>query len=203
MEVIIMDKWERAMEELEFGGSSKRSIKESLGILSFKQSGACYWLIAIVLAGIIIFFINIRCANILNSLIDTIIIVQLAIFGAIFTLYSIILVFFSDSLTNFLIDFDSKRNLNKFREFTSYYGDLLYVIFTSILVSILYKILLLRWDEYFIGDYFFYVGEPIGIICLTFVLRCILEIYSAIFNTISLFKISMHIKIQALQNKDK
>ena len=66
-----------------------------------------------------------------------------------------------------------------------------------------YKILLLRGDEYFIGDYYFYVGESLGIICLTFVLRCILEIYSAIFNTISLFKISMHIKIQALQNKDK
>ncbi|MDU4711924.1 MAG: hypothetical protein E6Y16_02230 [Veillonella sp.] len=198
-----MDKWERAMDELEFGGSSKQSIIEALGILSFKQSGACYWSIAIVLAGVIISFINIRYTTIFNSLIDTIIIVQLAIFGAIFTLYSIILVFFSDSLTNFLIDFDSKRNLSKFREFTSYYGDLLYVIFTSILVSILYKILLLRGDEYFIEDCFVYVEKGLGIIYLVFVLRCILEIYSAIFNTISLFKISMHIKIKNLQNKDE
>lgn len=198
-----MDKWEQAMEELEFGGSSKQSIIEALGILSFKQSGAFYWSIAIVLAVAIISFINIRYATIFNSLIDTIIIVQLAIFGAIFTLYSIILVFFSDSLTNFLIDFDSKCNLNKFREFTSYYGDLLYVIFTSILVSILYKIILLRGDEYFTVECFPYVGIVLGIIYLIFVLRCILEIYSAIFNTISLFKISMHIKIQALQNKEK
>ena len=198
-----MDKWERAMEELEFGGSSKRAIKDALGILSFKQSGACYWIIAIVLAGIIISFINISYANILNSLIDTIIIVQLAIFGAIFTLYSIILVFFSDSLTNFLIDFDSERNLNKFREFTSYYGDLLYVIFTSILVSMIYKIILLRGDDYFIVDCFSYIIKGLGAIYLAFILRCILEIYSAIFNTISLFKISMHIKIKALQDKAK
>ena len=198
-----MDKWEQAIAELLFGGSSKQSIIEALGILSFKQSGAFYWSIAIVLAVAIISFINIRYATIFNSLIDTIIIVQLAIFGAIFTLYSIILVFFSDSLTNFLIDFDSKCNLNKFREFTSYYGDLLYVIFTSILVSILYKIILLRGDEYFTVECFPYVGIVLGIIYLIFVLRCILEIYSAIFNTISLFKISMHIKIQALQNKEK
>lgn len=198
-----MDKWERAMDELEFGGSSKKSMIKALGILSFRQSGAYYWRIAIVLACLIIYFINIRYITIFNSLIDTIVIIQLAIFGAIFTLYSIILVFFSDSLTNFLIDFDSERNLNKFKEFTSYYGDLLYVIFTSILVSMIYKIILLRGDDYFIVDCFSYIIKGLGAIYLAFILRCILEIYSAIFNTISLFKISMHIKIKALQDKAK
>lgn len=198
-----MDKWERAMDELEFGGSSKKSMIKALSILSFRQSGAYYWRIAIVLACLIIFFINIRYITIFNSLIDTIVIIQLAIFGAIFTLYSIILVFFSDSLTNFLIDFDSERNLNKFKEFTSYYGDLLYVIFTSILVSMIYKIILLRGDDYFIVDCFSYIIKGLGAIYLAFILRCILEIYSAIFNTISLFKISMHIKIKALQDKAK
>ena len=198
-----MDKWERAMDELEFGGSSKKSMIKALGILSFRQSGAYYWRIAIVLACLIIYFINIRYITIFNSLIDTIVIIQLAIFGAIFTLYSIILVFFSDSLTNFLIDFDSERNLNKFKEFTSYYGDLLYVIFTSILVSMIYKIILLRGDDYFIVDCFSYIIKGLGAIYLAFILRCILEIYSAIFNTISLFKISMHIKINALQDKAK
>lgn len=198
-----MDKWERAKDELEFGGSSKQSMIKALGILSFSESGAYYWCIAIVLACLIISFINIRYINIFNSLIDTIVIIQLAIFGAIFTLYSIILVFFSDSLTNFLIDFDSERNLNKFKEFTSYYGDLLYVIFTSILISMIYKIILLRGDDYFIEDCFIYIEKGLGAIYLAFILRCILEIYSAIFNTINLFKISMNIKINALQDKDK
>ena len=194
-----MDKWERAKDELEFGGSSKQSMIKALGILSFSESGAYYWCIAIVLACLIISFINIRYINIFNSLIDTIVIIQLAIFGAIFTLYSII----SDSLTNFLIDFDSERNLNKFKEFTSYYGDLLYVIFTSILISMIYKIILLRGDDYFIEDCFIYIEKGLGAIYLAFILRCILEIYSAIFNTINLFKISMYIKINALQDKDK
>ena len=35
------------------------------------------------------------------------------------------------------------NDLNKFKEFTSYFGNLLYVIFTSILASLLYKILML------------------------------------------------------------
>lgn len=198
-----MDKWKRAMDELEFGGSSKKSMIKALGILSFRKSGACYWCIAIIFTVLIVFYNNIRYDTIFSSLIDTIIIVQLAIFGAIFTLYSIILVFFSDSLTNFLINFDSERDLNKFKEFTSYFGNLLYVIFTSILASLLYKILMLRGDDFFLQDYLVWIEKCIGVIYLIFVLRCIIEIYSAIFNTVSLFKISMCIKINALQDKDK
>lgn len=197
------DIWNKKLREFSsFNKSSIMALIKAFSILSIKGRHKWNWVLPIIIASVIVLFNNWGEDKAFNSVIESILPIQLAIFGIIFTLYSIILVFFSDALTIFLIRLEKECKYDALNSYIGYYGDLLYVFFSSICISLVVKIGLIRIEEVPDFNFINYIGKVIVFLYLTFTFRCIMEIYSSIYNTINLFRLSMYVRISDLKNKD-
>lgn len=197
------DIWNKKLREFSsFNKSSIMALIKAFSILSIKGKHKWNWVLPIIIASVIVLFNNWGEDKAFNSVIESILPIQLAIFGIIFTLYSIILVFFSDALTIFLIRLEKECKYDALNSYIGYYGDLLYVFFSSICISLIVKIGLIRIEAVPDFNFINYIGKVIIFLYLTFTFRCIMEIYSSIYNTINLFRLSMYVRISDLKNKD-
>ena len=94
--------WNKKLREFSsFNKSSIVALIKAFSILSVKGRNKWNWVLPILISSFIVLFNNLDYHKTFNSVIESMLPIQLAIFGIIFTLYSIILVFFSDALTIF------------------------------------------------------------------------------------------------------
>lgn len=133
--------------------------------------------------------------NICGILMD----VQLAIFGCIFAVYSILLAFLSDSYVERLLRIDYHSKSNYLQVSTRYYESALLIYFVAILFSLTYKLLLECMPEYYVLTSSHILNEAIaGTLLFAYFLysiRAIYELRSIITNTLLLFRASIQYKI--------
>lgn len=125
--------------------------------------------------------------------------IQSSILGCIFTVYTILNGFLSDSYVRKLLKVDLNNRTSMLKECTSYYASALFIFFIGVVVSGLVKIFLhCVPDDFYLFDSKITNDILAGImLCCyySFSFRVIIELKSAIFNTIALFQTSMAYKI--------
>ena len=133
--------------------------------------------------------------NICGILMD----VQIAIFGCIFAVYSILLAFLSDSYVERLLRIDYHNKSSYLQASTRYYESALLIYFVAILLSLTYKLLLECMPENYVFSSSHALNETLaGILLFVYFLysiRAIYELKSIITNTLLLFRTSIQFKI--------
>lgn len=134
-----------------------------------------------------------------SEICNDILTIQVAILGCIFTVYSILLGFLSDSYIKKILKVDLQNRKSFLKTSTSYYESALFMYFTGIVISGLVKIILHCMPYNFVLFSSNYGNEILATILLilyySFSFRIVLELKSAIYNTIVLFRTSMAYKI--------
>ena len=139
--------------------------------------------------------------NICGILMD----VQIAIFGCIFAVYSILLAFLSDSYVERLLRIDYHSKSSYLQASTRYYESALLIYFVAILLSLTCKLLLECMPEYYVLTSNHKLNETLaGILLFAYFLysiRTIYELKSIIANTLLLFRTSIQFKILGFKEK--
>ena len=130
--------------------------------------------------------------------------VQIAIFGCIFAVYSILLAFLSDSYVERLLCIDYHSKSSYLQASTRYYESALLIYFVAILLSLTCKLLLECMSECYVLTSNHMFNEALAAILLfiyfLFSIRTIYELKSIIANTLLLFRTSIQFKILDFEN---
>lgn len=133
--------------------------------------------------------------NICGILMD----VQIAIFGCIFAVYSILLAFLSDSYIKRLLRIDYDNRTSYLQASTRYYESALLIYFVAILLSLTCRLLLECMCEYYALTTNHIFNEVLACVLLfayfLYSIRTIYELKSIIINTLLLFRTSIQFKI--------
>lgn len=131
--------------------------------------------------------------------------VQIAIFGCIFAVYSILLAFLSDSYVERLLRIDYHSKSSYLQASTRYYEAALLIYFVAILLSLSCKLLLECMPEYYVLTSNHMLNEALAAFLLfiyfLFSIRTIFELKSIIVNTLLLFRTSIQFKILDFEDK--
>lgn len=131
--------------------------------------------------------------------------VELALFGCIFTVYSISLAFFSDNYLKRLSHIMDKSKADLLTSSIKYYESVLFIFFLGICLSIAVIILLISLPEN-MRVFYNIMDEITAFTCLlmylSLTLRIIYEIKSTIYNTISLFRVHIAYKFIDFNNEE-
>lgn len=133
--------------------------------------------------------------------------VQIALFGCIFAVYSILLAFLSDEYVKKLLSIDYHQQSSYLSKSTRYYEAALLIYFVSIILSLCMKIILICIPEGFLLTDNMAVNESLASLMLAlyfvFSIRVICELKSVVANTLLLFRSSMAFKIQRFAEEDE
>ena len=131
--------------------------------------------------------------------------IQVAIFGCVFGVYSILLAFLSDSYIKKLLKVEYKDRKNYLKASTEYYGAALFIYFVAIIISLVLNIFLNCMPVDFIMPWSHFTNELVAsfllMIYLTYSIRVIYELKSVIGNTLLLFRTSLIYKIQSFTDE--
>lgn len=195
------DTWYKNIE----GFSNQNSSSLEALIKSFRLISVCHgnwkdWILPCIGAVYVCFFADLYTHNGINEIVNRFLDIQLALLGIVFTVYSIILVFFSDEMTKLMIRIEESQKVEYLEIYTNYYADLLFLAFFSVTLTMVYKIILADGAIYaikceLINKFFMFAY-------FSFVLRLLWEMKSTIYNTVCLFRLSMAVRLNSLRNKD-
>lgn len=137
--------------------------------------------------------------NILEKITYNLMGVLLALFGCVFSVYSIILAFLSDSYIKKLCEIDYDTNSTYLKRSTSYYEAVLFIFFIAIIINIILMLLMNSIEPNYVLTDNNLINTILAISCLwiyfSFVFRVIYEIKSTIYNTLVLFRSSIAYKL--------
>ena len=133
--------------------------------------------------------------------------VQIALFGCIFAVYSILLAFLSDEYVKKLLSIDYHQQSSYLSKSTRYYEAALLIYFVSIILSLCMKIILTCIPEGFLLTDNMVMNEVLASLLLAlyfvFSIRVICELKSVVANTLLLFRSSIAFKIQRFAEEDE
>ncbi len=133
--------------------------------------------------------------------------VEIALFGCVFAVYSILLAFLSDEYVKKLLEFDYYRQTNYLRKSTKYYEAALFIYFVAIGISLVYKLTIECMPQNFALINSELANEIVAGVLLfpyfAYSLRTIYELKSIVGNTLLLFRASIQYKIIAFVKEDK
>ena len=129
--------------------------------------------------------------------------VEIALFGCVFSVYSILLAFLSDNYVKKLLQIDYHRQTSYLRRSTRYYEAALFIYFVAIGLSLICKLIVECLPQNFILTNSDCLNEILAGLLLyvyfSYSLRAIYELKSIIGNTLLLFRASIQYKILAFQ----
>lgn len=133
--------------------------------------------------------------------------VEIALFGCVFAVYSILLAFLSDEYVKKLLEIDYYRQTNYLRKSTKYYEAALFIYFVAIGISLVYKLTIECMPQNFALINSELENEIVAGVLLfpyfAYSLRTIYELKSIVGNTLLLFRASIQYKIIAFVKEDK
>ena len=133
--------------------------------------------------------------------------VEIALFGCVFAVYSILLAFLSDEYVKKLLEIDYYRQTNYLRKSTKYYEAALFIYFVAIGISLVYKLTIECMPQNFALINSELANEIVAGVLLfpyfAYSLRTIYELKSIVGNTLLLFRASIQYKIIAFVKEDK
>lgn len=138
---------------------------------------------------------------------ETFLDVQIAIFGCIFAVYSILLALLSDSYIKKLLHVDYHNRSSYLKASTRYYESALFIYFVAIGVSLILKVAVQCMSEDFVLTNNHLFNEVLACILLLFYfaysIRAVYELKSIIGNTLLLFRTSLAFKIQTFKEESE
>lgn len=133
--------------------------------------------------------------------------VLLALFGCVFSVYSIILAFLSDSYIKKLCEIDYNEQSSYLKKSTSYYEAVLFLYFIAIVVDLILMLLVNSIEPNYVLTSNDFMNTTLAICLLwlffSFIFRVVYEIKSTIYNTLVLFRASIAYKLLAFAKQDK
>ena len=133
--------------------------------------------------------------------------VEIALFGCVFAVYSILLAFLSDEYVKKLLEIDYYRQTNYLRKSTKYYEAALFIYFVAIGISLVYKLTIECMPQNFALINSELANEIVAGVLrfpyFAYSLRTIYELKSIVGNTLLLFRASIQYKIIAFVKEDK
>lgn len=133
--------------------------------------------------------------------------VEIALFGCVFAVYSILLAFLSDEYVKKLLEIDYYKQTNYLRKSTKYYEAALFIYFFAIGISLVYKLIIECMPQNFALTNSRLANEIVAGVLLfiyfAYSLRTIYELKSIVGNTLLLFRASIQYKIIAFAKEDE
>lgn len=131
--------------------------------------------------------------------------VQIAIFGCIFAVYSILLAFLSDDYIKKLVRIGYRDHTSYLKASTRYYEAALFIYFVAIGVSLIYKLIIECMPQYYILTDNNQVNELLAGVALftyfVYSIRAVYELKSIVGNTLLLFRTSIQFRILSFESE--
>ena len=201
--------YKHAARELIDIPSSIEIIKEAFGEIKFQDGERIWWFISLLLSTWISWrtCFSYNTVEFTKTIINDVITMQLALFGIVFTVFSIILAFFNDNMLKTLSAKQLKhKEESALKTYLSYYEKILFLYFVNISITFVIKMFVGTISNNFViynkifSDILAFV---ILLVYYTFSIRVFFEIKSIIYNTISLFRINLSYKFIDFLKQDK
>ena len=182
---------------------SYRMIIDSFSILNINGSMKS-WLGALVVTILIILGIDLNDIKVQLNIVSKILDLELAIFSVLFTIYSIVLIFLSDDFIDVMVNI-TKTNTDKeesfFEGYLSYLGHVLFIYFMGLIFTILlfFSLTVLdRMKPEISLTCLMYFAYFVYFVYFIFSSRIIWELQSVIYNVISIFRMSLSVRLNLL-----
>jgi hypothetical protein len=146
--------------------------------------------------------------SIFISILELLVSILLGIFGIIFTAYSILLAFLNENYIKKLSQIKQDNdNVSYLKKSTTYYESVLFLYFTGMFISIIVLILVKVMDVNFtLTENLLFnnlLASILLFIYMFYTLRIIYELKSTIYNTITLFRVSISYKLIDFAKEEK
>lgn len=132
--------------------------------------------------------------------------VQIAIFGCIFAVYSILLAFLSDDYIKKLVRIGYHDHTSYLKASTRYYEAALFIYFVAIGVSLIYKLIIECMPQYYVLTDNNQVNELLAGVALfiyfVYSIRAVYELKSIVGNTLLLFRTSIQFRILSFEDDE-
>lgn len=203
--------YKKAAKALSNPKPSSYYIKEAIKELIKPQKSEIFWWIVSVIISVPTAYIicfSYKTVVLTDTILNIFLGIQLALFGVVFTVFSIILAFFNDNMLKTLsrIEMENKDE-SYLTKNLSYYEKILFLYFINIIVTLMGIIIVKLTDENFvlISKTFSDISAFIvSLLYYLFSLKVLLEIKSMIYNTIMLFRANLSYKfVGFLQDSDE
>lgn len=184
--------------------TSSQMIREAFSILDICGSWKA-WAIALVVAVLVTGGVDINNSHLQLSIVSKILEIELSIFAVLITIYSIVLIFLSDDFIYTMIkieDDHGNSNISLFEAYVYYLGHILFLFFLGLVFTIILFFSITITAEI--------IEKPQIPICLIysayfayflFSARLIWELKSVIYNVISIFRMSLVIRLTLLEQR--
>ncbi len=203
------DKYENIINEYLCCPPAKNMIIDSLKeILPSKTGGKIGFILSFIFATLLAIKIGFDEKTVTLTLTSSqnILTALLAIFACLFSVYSILLAFLSDSYIKKLLNIDYDKKTCYLKKSTTYYESVLFLYFLAISLSGILVLFLNCIDNNFLIINNTIICNIISmgllIVYFTFVFRVFYELKSVIYNTILLFRNSIAYKILAFYKEE-
>lgn len=132
--------------------------------------------------------------------------VQIAIFGCIFAVYSILLAFLSDDYIKKLVRIGYRDHTSYLKASTRYYEAALFIYFVAIGLSLTYKLIIECMPQYYVLTDNNQANELLAGVALSiyfvYSIRAVYELKSIVGNTLLLFRTSIQFRILSFENDE-
>lgn len=207
---MILTNYDDIIKELIEDTSQKSNVNSAMKeLIPHKLSDAMIYLV-IFIVSLVVSVLSVFRGNtviISQNIIKELLSIQLALFGCVFTVYSISLAFFSDNYLKRLSRIVNKgTNMTFLTTSIKYYESALFLYFIGISLSIIAMVILMTIDENFRllnNDFDPYIALFLLLLYLVFTFRIIFEIKSTIYNTIHLFRVHIAYKFIDFKNDNE
>lgn len=164
-------------------------------------------MITALLISIFVGFSN-NTISVFVSILELLVSILLGIFGIVFTAYSILLAFLNENYMKKLSQIKQDNdNVSYLKKSTSYYESVLFLYFVGMFISIIILIVLKTIDINFtLTENLLFnniLASILLFIYLFYTLRIIYELKSIIYNTITLFRVSISYKLIDFAKEEK
>lgn len=202
----------KAAEELKNIPKSKEIIKHSFKEIIPNKENILDTVIFLLLGTIFAIFMGFSndTIKIFKEFIGILLNIQLIVFGFIFSIYSIILAFFSDEYIKKIVRIESENKETMLKTLLTYYESVLYMYFINVAITGIIEIALLCIPD----DFGLCSNKLLNCFLATFLMsiynsysfRVFYELKSTIYNTINIFRTSIAYRLLSFAencNKDE
>ena len=145
--------------------------------------------------------------EVFRNVIEIFLTIQIAVFGVLFTVYSILLSFLNNDFMKLLANSPESYGKSQLRVCTEYFESVLFLYFMSILLSLSMLIAMkCIHDDYRLTENFVFdcvLASILICVFLVFSLRVLCEIKSTIYNTIILFRTNVACRFVYFSDEDE
>lgn len=203
------EKYFTAIKEFNKTESAKALICNSLKELVPIKGNRVGFFLSLILALFFAFLIGLaeNTVDLLSKATDVLIGMQLAIFGCIFAVYSILLAFLNNEYMKRLANVKTKDGVSQLKQSVTYYESVLFLFFINIGITCTITLLVKCLNPNFRLTQNIYFDTSSAVILIfiyfTFSFRVFYELKSTIYNTIVLFRASIAYKFIDFNIEDK